>query len=246
MDSRTLIEEVERRLLLVYQSPRHGNPTEPVDETVYIILSMQTEDYLYMKVYEILRMKISSWEDLLQLSVDQLADMIAYGGLQNKKAGYIKGALRKIKDDFGELSLDKLDKLSDGAVLKYLMSLPGIGEKGARCIMMYTMNRQVFPVDTHIWRISRRLGLTPKTSKASSKHQRELEDKIPRALRYSLHVNMIAHGREICLPYWPKCNECVLKDLCPSKGVPDTVWGDWRNPQGFWANYHEPKATEAK
>jgi endonuclease III len=184
---------------------------------------------------------LPTWDDVRKASEAKIADTIKYGGLQNKKAHYIKGALEKIKADFGELSLDPLDEYSDNKALRYLESLPGISVKSARCILMYSLGRKLFPVDTHVWRVCRRLGLTPAVPKPTVVQQRDLEAQVPEEMRYGLHVNLVSHGREVCLTYWPKCDKCVLADICPSYEKPDEVWGKWRKPQGAWAQYASKK-----
>lgn len=137
--------------------------------------------------------------------------------------------------DRGGLSLDFLRHLEDEEAKKYLTSLPGVGNKSATCIMMYALNREVFPVDTHVWRVCRRLGLTPAVPKPTPVQERALETKMPMDIRYSLHVNFLSHGRQTCTTYWPKCNRCVLADICESRDKPDHVWGKWRRPAGVWA-----------
>jgi len=237
-----LVRDIDRRLR-VYGNSRHGNPTDPVDDLVYIILSMQTEEYSYRATFESLRIRHGGWEWLLSSPIDAIAAEIRDTGLQHKKAKYLQNATAKIVSDFGELSLRRLQDLTDAAVLKYLTSLPGISTKSARCIMLYTLGRQVFPVDTHVWRVSRRLGLTPTVPKPNEKRQEELEAKIPPDVRYSLHVNMVSHGRETCSTYWPNCESCILAELCPAKGTPDETWGQWRKPQGAWINYRKEKRS---
>lgn len=243
MEKSEFIREVERRLRQ-YGSRSHGNPPDPIGDLIFIILSNQTEEYAFLETYEALQRRFPTWEDILLAPIDEIAEAIKPGGLYNKKAKYIKAALQKIEKDFGTLSLDALDNLNDEAAITYLKSLPGISAKSARCILMYTKHRQVFPVDTHVWRICRRLGLTPLVPKPNEAQQRELEKEIPADLRYSLHVNMVSHGRETCTTYWPKCSNCVLNDICPSKDQPDEVWGTWRNPKGGWANYKTDKKTK--
>lgn len=232
--------EIDRHLRK-YGEKRHGNLDDPLDELVFIILSGQTEEYSYLETYEAFKRDFPTWENALEAPVASIVAAIKQGGLYNKKARYIKGALQKIKSDFGELSLDRLKAFSDEEAIRYLESLPGISTKSARCILMYSMGRKVFPVDTHVWRICRRLGLTPPIPKPTVVQQRELEVLVPETIRYSLHVNMVSHGREVCLTYWPKCDGCVLADICPSFGKPDEVWGKWRNPQGAWARYADVK-----
>lgn len=240
MDLDELLQGVDERLR-IYGEERHGNPNDPIDELVFIILSGQTEEYSYSKTYKAIKESLPTWEHVSGAPTDVIAESIRHGGLHNKKASYIKGALQKVEADFGELSLEGLREMSDEAASRYLESLPGISVKNARCILMYSMDRKVLPVDTHVWRICRRLGLTPQVPKPSAAQQKQLEAIIPEHLRYRLHVNMVSHGREICLTYWPKCDQCVLAEICPSCEKPDVVWGEWRKPRGAWARYAERK-----
>lgn len=240
MDKIELLMKVDHRLQK-YGQNRHGNLDDPLDELVFIILSGQTEEYSYFETYEALKKEFSSWENVSEAPIARIAAAIKHGGLYNKKARYIKDALQKIKFDFDKLSLQELQNFSDEEAIRYLESLPGISAKSARCILMYSMERKVFPVDTHVWRICRRLGLTPQTPKPTTVQQRQLELIVPDTIRYSLHVNMVSHGREVCLTYWPKCDVCVLADICLSYSKPDEVWGKWRKPQGAWARYTDEK-----
>ena len=226
--------KVDRRLA-VYGNSRHGNLDDPLDELVFIILSAQTESYLYKETFENLKSAFQPWERLLYTSEEEIANLIRRGGLARKKAAQIKGAFCKIVADKEYLSLSFLQNQSDADVMQYLTALPGIGVKSASCIMMYSLARKVFPVDTHAWRVSRRLGVAPSVPKPTDVQERELERSIPASLRYRLHVNMVSHGQQTCTTYWPKCGECVLTDICPSSGQPDTVWSNWRRPRGVWA-----------
>lgn len=231
---------IDKRLI-VYGNPRHGNFADPLEELVYIILSAQTESYLYQETFKTLHNAFQPWSNLLDASVEEIAQLIRAGGLAQKKARQIKGAFCKIFADKGQLSLDFLHTLTDAEALSYLKTLPGIGLKSAGCIMLYSLGRQVFPVDTHVWRISRRLGISPSLPKPTEVQMSKLESSIPLNLRYRLHVNMLAHGREICTTYNPKCTACDLSDLCLNNGKSDVVWNTWRRPRGVWA-----KATQSR
>jgi endonuclease III len=235
-NSEWLVREADRRLR-AYGNNRHFNKSNPLDELLFIILSAQTESYSYLETFISLRKKFPTKTSLLKASRRSIEAAIKNGGLAKKKSIQISSALKKIYADTGKLSLNFLSKWDDEKVEEYLTSLPGIGLKSARCIMMYSLARQVLPVDTHVWRISRRLGLVPGVPKPTPRMERKLEAKIPNDIRYTLHVNMVSHGREICTPYWPKCDRCMLADICPSAFKPDKVWGEWRNPQGCWKNY---------
>lgn len=230
------IREVNRRLR-VYGDNRHYNKPNPLDELLFIILSAQTESYSYLETYKELKRRFPTAQALLAARETSIVAAIKSGGLSRKKASQIKQAIRKISADSGKPSLSFLREMKDDEIEAYLVSLPGIGVKSARCIMMYSLGRQVFPVDTHVWKICRRLGLAPAVPKPTPAMEKELEAKIPPDIRFSLHVNMVSHGREICTMYWPKCGECMLANICPSAGKPDQVWGEWRKPQGAWRNY---------
>jgi endonuclease III len=236
LHSQKLIREVDRRLR-VYGNSRHFNRSNPLEELIFIILSAQTESYSYLETFKALRKRFPTKESLFRANRRSVEATIKSGGLSKKKAIQIKGVLAKVYADTGKLSLNFLSKLNDEEVDRYLTSLPGIGVKSARCVMMYSLQRPVFPVDTHVWKICRRLGLTPAVPKPTTQMEKALEARIPKELRYTLHVNMVSHGREICTTYWPKCDQCMLTDICPSAFKPDKVWGQWRKPQGFWKNY---------
>lgn len=234
------VRKIDRRLRILGNS-RHFNKANPLDELIFIILSAQTESYSYLETFQALRHKFPKWEQVRTARLSSIATAIKSGGLSRKKAAQIKGALRKIYEGTGKLSLAFLSKWDDSRVEAYLTSLPGVGVKSARCIMMYSLGRQVFPVDTHVWRVCRRLGLTPAVPKPTPTLEKELEVKVPPDIRYTLHVNLVSHGRETCTTYWPKCGKCKLADLCPSAFKPDEVWGEWRKPRGAWARYSEQK-----
>ena len=229
-----LLHAVNRRLTVEGDDP-HGNHKDPLDELVFIMLSAQTESYLYRQTYRDLKATYSPWERLLKASETEIATVIRCGGLARKKASQLKAALNQIKETRGALSLQFLQDLSDTEAFEYLHALPGIGVKSAKCVMMYSLNRAVFPVDTHVWRVARRLGIAPPVAKPSETQQLDLEEQIPKEIRRSLHVKLVSLGQQQCTAYFPKCSICPLTDLCPSKGRPDKVWNDWSRPKGVWA-----------
>lgn len=228
------LRDVDRRLGSDGDNP-HGNQHDPLDELVFIILSAQTESYLYRETFEALKAAYTPWDRLLTASENQIARIIRRGGLANKKARQLKAAFEQIVSEQGVLCLRFLADHSDEDVLDYLMSLPGIGVKSAKCIMMYSLRRAVFPVDTHVWRISRRLGFAPHVPKPSDAQEKALEGSVPEDLRHGLHVKFVTLGRETCRTYFPKCDACALSAICPSRGRPDRVWAAWRQPSGVWS-----------
>lgn len=210
---------VARVLELVYGSPRHGNKDHPIDELVYIILSRKTRESAYVEAFEALRDRFPTWDDLLAAPTEEIDAAVYSSGLVGKKTYSIISALRIIQDTFGELSLACTTEWPEERLEEFLCSLPEIGPKSARCVMMCSLGRPVFPVDTHVARIFKRMGLfsTLGIDLRGSDHkyaQRILKDLVPPELRYSLHVNMVAHGRAICKSRGPRCEDCEVRKFC--------------------------------
>lgn len=210
------IYAIATRLETRYRAPLLGNKKNPVDELIFILLSSQTQEDNYLRTFRAMKARFGPWRRAAEAGRREILRVIRSGGLGRKKAAQISSILRRIGEEFGRVSLRPLARLSDRRAEEYLTSLPGVGLKTARCVMMYSLGRQVFPVDRHVFRISRRLGLidqgaglTPATSDA-------LQELVPRGLMNHLHRNMVAHGRAICLDRDPRCHRCPLLDLCPT------------------------------
>ncbi len=208
------IREVDRLLAKVYGDRRWQRHAEPIDELIATVLSQHTNDINRDKAFEQLKRRFPSWEQVLRAPVRTIASAIKPAGLSNQKAPRIKAILQRIaKANDGNLSLEFLKEMPTGEALAWLKNLPGVGPKTAACVLLFSFGKPVFPVDTHIFRISKRLGwLDEKVTEAKAN---ELLDQIvPNEIKYRLHLNMIAHGRQICRPQKPKCQDCVLKNLC--------------------------------
>ena len=144
-----------------------------------------------------------------------LADAIRPGGIADVKAGRIKSILDEIVRLEGSLDLRRLETLSDEEITDYLCALPGVGPKTAACVLVFSMGRPAFPIDTHVHRIARRLGwIEPKAS--AERAHRELGPRVPTDIRYDLHIAFIEHGRAICKPRLPVCSDCAVFELCES------------------------------
>lgn len=202
------------RLRRLYGSPNHGNKADPLDELVFIILSLMTTGPSFNRAYERLREFSPDWETLLSVTDDALEATIRDAGLSNQKAPRLRAIVRRLQEDFGEVSLDALQTMSDAEAEGYLVSLPGVGVKAAKCVMMYSLGRNVLPVDTHVWRVARRLGLIAPDLPYSRSH-RAAEAAVRPADRYSFHVNAVAHGQNLCLALRPRCGSCPLRRMCP-------------------------------
>lgn len=216
------IWEVAAILAREYGNFSHHNRRNPLDELLFIICSTKTDEKKYLDTYNALRHSFPRFNHLVVASEAEIAEVLVPGGLYNQKAAAIKNIIGELVLRFGRPTLAPLKNKQDQECEAILLSLPGVGKKTARCILMYSLGREVFPVDTHCWRISIRLGwISPSCSngRCYPKDMDILQDKIPPSLRYSLHVNFISLGREICTVRQPKCTECPITHLCPKLGV---------------------------
>jgi DNA (cytosine-5)-methyltransferase 1 len=218
-DGITYLREIARILAVLYGTPNLGNKTDPVDELVYIILSRKTPEKAYQKTFESLKNRFSSWDDLLRASPRTVEKLVRPGGLPGKKTASLFGALRALRKEFGSCTLEPARTWSDAQLEHFLCGLPEIQRKSAYCIMMYSFGREVFPADTHVGRVLARLGPYREIGldlegMDHKQLQRVLSDLIPPPLRYSLHVNLVQHGRLICRAPKPLCDQCELKKFC--------------------------------
>ena len=206
-----------------YRDFNHYNLKNPLDELLFIICSTKTGEASYRSTFRSLKETFPTHLRIAEAPAEYIARPIVSGGLSNQKAKAIRDLLDVIVEEFGEPTLKSLHKMSDEEAEAFLLSLPGVGKKVARCVLMYALGRQVFPVDTHCWRIARRLGWVRPTQKdkhCAPRDMDRLQSKIPPELRYSLHVNMISLGREVCTPTLPRCDECPISAWCSRIGVP--------------------------
>jgi len=205
-----------------YRDFNHYNLKDPLDELLFIICSTQTGEASYRSTFRSLKETFPTHLQIAEAPAEYIARPIISGGLSNQKAKAIRDIFDVIVAKFGEPTLKPLRKMSDTNAEAFLLSLPRVGKKVARCVLMYSLGRQVFPVDTHCWRITRRLGWIRPTQKdrhCAPRDMDRLQSKIPPELRYSLHVNMISLGREICTATSPRCEECPIAVWCPRIGV---------------------------
>ncbi|MFP5310667.1 MAG: endonuclease III domain-containing protein [Actinomycetes bacterium] len=193
-----------------------GNKTEPYDELVYILLTLMTRSQARLdRAFEGLHSATGqSWSYLSEVPPEDLHAILAPLGFANRRAEQLLGCVRRIEDDLGG-TLEPLREWSDEDALAYLISLPGVGTKTAKCVMMYSLGRQVFPVDIHVLRVAKRLGWVPMDA-SWTEADRLLEQIVPDELKFDLHVLVVVHGREVCKSRDPQCDDCVLADICPS------------------------------
>ena len=179
------------------------------------VLSQHTSDTNTERAFAGLKQRFSVWSQVVAADPTEVADAIRPGGLADTKAVRIQAILSTIEEREGSLDLARLNELDDDEVDAYLVSLPGVGPKTSACVLLFSMGRDAFPVDTHVHRVALRLGLVPAETTADRAH-RLLLPAIAPELRYELHMQLIRHGREICKAARPLCTECTLFDLCES------------------------------
>jgi len=189
---------------------RSGDPTSVLIGT---ILSQNTTDKNSHRAFDNLRNKFPSWEEVRKSPVLKIERAIRTGGLSRIKAKRIKNILNQIHNDDSDLSLSYLKRWETDKIISYLRRFKGVGDKTIACVLLFSLSRPIIPVDTHVLRLSKRLGLVSEDTDAKKAHIL-LQESIPENLVYSLHLNLIQHGRGVCQAQNPRCGECVVYDLC--------------------------------
>lgn len=223
---------LDARAVLRKLSERFGQPDklqlDPLDELMLTVLSQSTTDTNRDRAWETLlehfpnpskqsQVQIA-WEAIRRLRREELEDLIRVAGLAGQKAGTIHAALDRLADEVDGMTLDHLRRMEDKEAIDYLTSFKGVGVKTASCVLCFSLRRPVLPVDTHVFRISRRLGWIPLKATADKAHAL-LAERVDPADRFLMHMLLITHGRSVCLARSPKCNECPLAETCPRISV---------------------------
>lgn len=208
------ILEVARRLEARYGPLGWRGHGDPLDVLIKTILSQNTNDANRDRAYTALRQGFPTWEAVAAAPEAAIAEAIRPGGLHRQKARVIKHVLNTLLRERGQLKLDYLADMSLEEAMRELMRFPGVGKKTAGIVLLFALKKPYFPVDTHIKRITRRLGWV----KSGDPHDK-LNPLIPDELKYQLHLHLIRHGRETCRARRPRCADCILNDLCPSAQV---------------------------
>jgi endonuclease-3 len=188
---------------------------DPLEELILTVLSQHTSDVNAARAFDALRARFPTWDEVVRSRTTTVADAIRPGGLANVKAPRIQGILRQIHDRNGRYDLRFLEEMSDADARGYLSSLSGVGPKTASIVLAFSLGRDALAVDTHVYRISRRLRLIP-TGASVKKAHTILNELVPPELRVPMHVGLIRLGREICTALRPRCMVCPLNDLCPT------------------------------
>ncbi len=204
---------IHKRLLDFYGEPTWRNPLPPLDELVSTILSQNTSDINRDRAFQALRSHFSGWEQVRDAAAEKVVETIRTAGLANQKGPRIQQVLRSISFERGTLDLDFLRDLPLEEARKWLMTFKGVGPKTAAIVLLFSLGREAFPVDTHIYRVTGRIGLRSPKMTVEQAHP-YLESLFPPATYYAAHLNIIRLGREICTARKPYCDRCPLRSIC--------------------------------
>jgi len=206
---RELVERLEKEL----GRPRRISRFDPMEELVSCILSQHTTDASSFPAFTKLRETYKDWAAIAEAEPSEVAKVIARAGLANQKSKSIIGCLKEIKELTGDYSLEILRNMPTLEAREWLMKLPGVGPKTASIVLCFSFGRETIPVDTHVFRVAKRIGILPDESDEKKAHD-ILLDLVPHDLAFRFHVALIQHGRLVCRAPTPNCGECSVSDRC--------------------------------
>jgi endonuclease-3 len=209
------IARIYEKLVATYGIPPWEPDGDALGELVATILSQHTSDINSERAYRQLRATFATWEQVRDAPVDDVVEAIRSGGLAQQKAQRIQQILRLLTErlDSAPLTLDVLTDMPLADALRWLRELPGVGPKTAACVMLFSLGKPAFPVDTHVWRVTKRIGLLGPRETAEQAHE-TLQALIPPEWRHTMHINLIQHGRQICYARNPACFRCPISSEC--------------------------------
>lgn len=206
-------EYIVQNLENTFGEPRLAPKSDALAMLIGIILSQATSDVNSERTFRNLKKRFANWESVAAAAESEIVETIRMGGLANQKARVIKDLLHQLKEKHGKLSLKFIEKMPDREARDYLESFRGIGPKTVACTLLFARHKEIFPLDTHIFRVLKRMGVLP-TKITDTKAHRLLDELVPAGKFYSLHVNLIRLGRQICRPREPLCEQCPLIEYC--------------------------------
>jgi endonuclease-3 len=210
-----------RRLRTAYGEPPPPRRLPPLDELVLTVLSQNTNDTNRDRAYADLRARFPEWDEVADAPLPAIARAIRRGGLGPTKSVRLREILRTLRERGIPLDERAFARMRSTSLWDLLVGLRGVGPKTAACVLLFSLGRPFFPVDTHVHRVARRLGLVPDKADAATA-QELLQAAIPARDVYALHMLLIRHGREVCIARRPFCSRCPLSDICPRVGVVGT------------------------
>jgi endonuclease-3 len=213
-NQRARAQKIRAILIDKYGMPEWREHLPPLDELVSTILSQNTNDTNRDRAFDALNKTFPDWESVRDAETDAVIETIRPAGLANQKGPRIQQVLKQISEECGSLSLDFLKQWPAEEAKKWLLRFKGVGPKTAAIVLLFSLGKPAFPVDTHVQRVSGRLGLRPAGMSAEKTHD-HLANILPPESYYDMHLNLIRLGREICHARNPECEACPLKNQCP-------------------------------
>jgi endonuclease-3 len=212
-DATESVPYIIENLKAVYGVPLCERGLDPLDVLIETILSQSTTNVNSQRAFESLKRRFPTWDEARRARAASIEAAIRSGGLARQKSIRIKNLLNEIYERRGSLDLSFLHRAPLEEAKEFLASFKGVGPKTVACTLLFACNRPVFPLDTHIFRIARRLGLIPAKCSDEEAH-RLMTEMIPEGRFYEVHVNLIRHGRKVCRPSDPLCERCCIIDYC--------------------------------
>jgi endonuclease-3 len=213
MDRKEKAQKVHQKLLELYGEPTWRNPLPPVDELVSTILSQNTNDVNRDRAFESLQAKFPTWEQVRDAKTEDVIEAVRVAGLANQKGPRLQQVLREITAERGSLDLSFLADMPLEEARAWLTRFNGVGPKTAAIVLCFSLGRPAFPVDTHVYRVTGRIGLRPEKMTVEQAHP-YLESIFPPETYYAAHLNIIRLGREVCAARKPNCPICPVRELC--------------------------------
>jgi len=218
IDYETWVMKIRQRLIDAFGMPVWREPLPPVDELVDTILSQNTNDVNRDAAFDQLTATFPTWEAVMEAPTAQVIEAIRTAGLANQKGPRIQGALREIAEhNGGKIDLNFLKQMPRDEARQWLMDVKGVGPKTAAIVLLFSLGIPAFPVDTHVYRVTGRIGLRPENLSVEKTHA-FLEERIPEETFEDLHLNLIRLGREVCGARKWHCYRCPVEDLCQFTG----------------------------
>ena len=210
------IKKINKLLVKYFGIPgRQKKLSNPIDTLIATILSQNTNDKNSYKAYQRIKQKYKSWNEVAKLPRFEIEKLIKVAGLGKQKSAAIKSFLSAVKKRNGKINLRYIKNMNNEEILNELTSIKGIGIKTASCVLLFSLDRNVCPVDTHVHRTLNRIGLV--STKTPDKTFELINEKLPDGIAHQFHTNLIKLGREICKPAKPLCSKCQLLKVCKFK-----------------------------
>ena len=213
IDQKKKALKVHKKLIKAFGEPTWRNPLPPLDELISTILSQNTNDVNRDRAFNSLREKFPTWEQVRDADTEEVIEAVRVAGLANQKGPRIQNVLRAITEERGSLDLSFLADIPLEEARAWLTKFKGVGPKTAAIVLCFSLNRPAFPVDTHVYRVTGRIGLRPEKISVEQAHP-YLEEVFPPETYYAAHLNLIRLGREVCAARKPNCPVCPVYDLC--------------------------------